>query len=478
MADYRWKPIEKWKGPWQPSTLPEVFAEFRKHLDADSLRAFMERSAREWSIETGQIEGAFDLDRGVTTTLIEEGFNASLINPQANGLSPEHVHAILMDTKDVLNSLFDFVKGQQPLTQYYIRTLHEALMRNVNFYYVYQRDPATGEMIRGQAELQKGSYKENANNPQREDGSVHEYCPPGQARVEAEMARLIELFEEMTAEGAPPIVLSAWLHHAFTQIHPFQDGNGRVARALATLVLIKGGLPPFTVIREMKTRYIHALESADDGNPQPLLDFFESALYRQLFLISNSIRPTPPSELSPNATLDEILNAAEHRLRVQQNRGPVEWESCHALADRYSAIASGGLAIVAHKIAAAQRRLGLLGNESVGTNRLSDSLQDWGAAFWEAWGLSDEDGVSFDIEWWAHQPSAPPAAQISAYCDRSFAKKSGFVAFYVTFKHNEKEDPLPPTFFVNFKDVESPRFQSWLDERLRQAVFRWQSLLG
>ena len=33
---------------------------------------------------------------------------------------------------------------------------------------------------------------------------------------------------------------ATWLHHRFTQIHPFQDGNGRVARALASLVFFAG----------------------------------------------------------------------------------------------------------------------------------------------------------------------------------------------------------------------------------------------
>ena len=37
-----------------------------------------------------------------------------------------------------------------------------------------------------------------------------------------------------------PEVEAAWLHHRFTQIHPFQDGNGRIARALATLIFVKG----------------------------------------------------------------------------------------------------------------------------------------------------------------------------------------------------------------------------------------------
>jgi hypothetical protein len=48
-----------------------------------------ERLAREWSIETGQIEGVYDIDRGTTQTLIERGINADLIPRQPSQKPPE-----------------------------------------------------------------------------------------------------------------------------------------------------------------------------------------------------------------------------------------------------------------------------------------------------------------------------------------------------------------------------------------------------
>lgn len=87
------------------------------------------------------------------------------------------------------------------------------------------------------------------------------------------MEGLIRMYRD--AEPAyPPEVKSAWLHHRFTQIHPFQDGNGRVARALASLVFLREGLFPLVVRESDRPLYIGALESADAGELSPLVSFF------------------------------------------------------------------------------------------------------------------------------------------------------------------------------------------------------------
>ena len=70
-----------------------------------------------------------------------------------------------------------------------------------------------------------------------------------------------------------PLLMATWLHHAFVAIHPFQDGNGRVARMLASLVLIKNGLFPLTVKRGEVGEYYDALNQVDEGIPQPFVDY-------------------------------------------------------------------------------------------------------------------------------------------------------------------------------------------------------------
>ena len=118
--------------------------------------------------------------------------------------------------------------------------------------------------------LLHGDYKKGPNNPTGRGGAIHEYCPPEQ--VASEMGRLIEMHQ--AHEKIAPEVEAAWLHHRFTQIHPFQDGNGRVARALATLVLGKERRFPLVVRSKAKGEYLDALEAADLGDLKPLVSFF------------------------------------------------------------------------------------------------------------------------------------------------------------------------------------------------------------
>ena len=87
------------------------------------------------------------------------------------------------------------------------------------------------------------------------------------------MERLVKLYNE-NENSSPSEVLSAWLHHKFTQIHPFQDGNGRIARAIASLVFLKKGLFPLVIRESDRKEYIGALELADYGDMAPLIKLF------------------------------------------------------------------------------------------------------------------------------------------------------------------------------------------------------------
>src|SRR5581483_11004962 len=102
------------------------------------------------------------------------------------------------------------------------------------------------------------------------DGSMHEYCPP--IHVDSEVEKLLTWLASYTDED--PVIVASWFHHRFTQIHPYQDGNGRVARALTTLILLRADLLPLVVDRDLRINYINALELADQKQLSALAQMF------------------------------------------------------------------------------------------------------------------------------------------------------------------------------------------------------------
>jgi Fic-DOC domain mobile mystery protein B len=74
--------------------------------------------------------------------------------------------------------------------------------------------------------------------------------------------------------------IAARVHHRLTEIHPFPNGNGRVARLLTDVFLVSRSRPRFqwgqgdlSQEGDVRTRYIAALKAADGGEMGPLLEF-------------------------------------------------------------------------------------------------------------------------------------------------------------------------------------------------------------
>lgn len=316
-ARNEWQPITDLPNNWQDlsvselSSLARVWAEQHERLkESQAVKEFNERLRREWSIETGVLERLYTIDRGVTRLLIEQGIDAALIPHGATDDRPAgEIILILQDHREALEGLFDFVASRQPLMISYIRQLHQVITRHQP--YVEGID-MFGNPTR--QELLRGNWKKWPNNPTRPDGSVHEYCPPLQ--VDGEIERLVTLYNSHS--NVPPEVNAAWLHHRFTQIHPFQDGNGRVARALATIVFLQAGWFPLVINRDRRGDYISALEAADRGDLTPLVRLFgqnaKSAFARALDLSEDVLQ----GEKALPGMMERLVSVYQARPRFRQ----------------------------------------------------------------------------------------------------------------------------------------------------------------
>ncbi len=236
-------------------------------IDRRSMDIWLREQRRAFAIETGQIEGLYQLRKGVTETLIAEGFDGVRGAHSVTDIDDTTLKGLLQDQEAALEMLFAHVKDDRPLTPSAIKEWHALLTRH--------QESATGITPSGQRveiPLRRGAWKIRPNNPRRMDGFVHEYCPPVQ--VESEMEQFLAFHDGHKDFNLAPEVEAAWLHHEFVRIHPFQDGNGRISRLLMAFAYAKAGEFPPVIPAENKGAYINALESADEGGFRDLVDYF------------------------------------------------------------------------------------------------------------------------------------------------------------------------------------------------------------
>jgi len=285
--------------------LTSVWHEKKAQLEGSgAYKEFIKKLQREWAIETGIIERLYTWDRGVTEVLIEQGIESSIISHRGGVTQKdaEHIQALIKDQLGIVEGLFGYIKGEEPLSEYFIRGLQAKFTAHQDY-----SDAVTEAGDRVRVTLLKGEYKTLPNNPRRPDGDIHVYCPP--ELTKEEMENMVRMYREAESIYSPE-VRSAWLHHRFTQIHPFQDGNGRVARALASLVFLSEGLFPLVVRESDRTEYIGALEMADAGDLSPLVSFFAR---RQRDSILKAIGLEQQAQQSKYA--DQIISSALELLK-------------------------------------------------------------------------------------------------------------------------------------------------------------------
>lgn len=310
-----WKGIffdEAWKKEGEKSEelkkLDLLYHSWEDFKKSDNLISFLEMIKREHATETGQIEDLYHIDRGLTQTLIEKGFVDTYIERDQTDINPSDLIKLLKSQLESVDMIFQYIKSERSerlLSNHFIKSLHQLLTQ-------YQKTTeainSLGKLV--SVELKKGEYKTHPNNPKRSDGTVYLYCPPEQ--VASEMDKLLNLYYEHE-NSTHPVVLAAWFHHAFTQIHPFQDGNGRMSRLLTSFILIKKGYLLFTVTRDQRTEYIDALEKADKGEYGPFISFVAS---QQISLIEKALNYEEEEKREFTAQIQRITQ----KLKIKQEK--------------------------------------------------------------------------------------------------------------------------------------------------------------
>ena len=349
-VSHRWTPIEDLSEGWEELRREDLHAVHKRWVsdrglihDKQKIQKFQEELALHWAIETGLIERLYTADRGITVQIAKAGLEA-LGQFHARGRISRNARSLITDQREALEMVMDVVGGRRDLTTSWLKELHQRLVLSQST--CEALDPF-GNTV--QNELLKGQWKVQPNNPKRPDGSVHEYCPP--EFVQEELERLFDwhrVHEERLRDA--PEVLAAWLHHRFTQIHPFQDGNGRVARALTAAVFLKAHYLVLVIRDQDRERYLDALESGDAGDLGPLVDLFADVQKADL---NNAIRALREVRGEP------IVSVARSLAQLAKQREKERSEQSTQVMDALVAVAATRLTEAAGEVRHAFEEEGL-----------------------------------------------------------------------------------------------------------------------
>lgn len=251
-------------------------------IGAEQEARVLQKFRLEWNYHSNAIEGN-SLTYGETKAFIMHGLTAKG--------KPFKDYLDIRGHDQVIDVLADIVRSKDELTESVIRELHKILLVEP-----YQSEAITPDGIRTTRLIEIGRYKTAPNHVQTSTGQTHFFASPEE--TPAKMADLVRWYrEERDRRVLHPVTLATTFHYQFVSIHPFDDGNGRMARILMNLILMQSGYLPVVLKLDRKTEYFLALEKADVGEIEDFVVFVAQALIESENMYLRAARGEPIDEL-------------------------------------------------------------------------------------------------------------------------------------------------------------------------------------
>ena len=256
---------------------------FFNGLDKDLCKALLIQLRNLWTHTSTAIEGN-TLTLGETAFVLEEGLTISG--------KPLKDHEEVVGHARAIDLVYDLIQNKTPFTEKELFSLHKAVQTDI-IIDVYK--PV-------------GGWKKEPNSTVAvvdDKQVVFEYGPPGD--IPLLMKSWFELYREIDQSLKPndrqqALLAYVQLHVSFVRIHPFFDGNGRLARLIANVPVLKSGLPPVIISQKQRKQYIDALSAyhfsvgqikagepllPDQDALQPFTAFCEQAWWESLALVED-----------------------------------------------------------------------------------------------------------------------------------------------------------------------------------------------
>lgn len=250
-------------------------------LSAAALRALQKAYDVDLTYSSNAIEGN-TLTLRETAEVIEHGITV--------GGKPLRDHLEAVDHYDALQWMRELAGKDTLLNEDTVKELHRRV--------VFRSQPDIG-----------GRY---STAPRRVAGSNAIF--PNPAKIPALMR---QFGDELTNRDTAPAA-SFEAHYRLVAIHPFADGNGRTARLLMNLLLLRGGYPPVAVQPVQRAEYLDTLEHAsltDDLAP------FQTFMHERLdATLGEYVGALKEAQLGPSFS-DELSRTAERKETQQERNG-------------------------------------------------------------------------------------------------------------------------------------------------------------
>lgn len=277
-----------------------------------SVRKLKEQFAIEMTYNSNAIEGN-KLTLKETFLVINEGLTI-----KGKSLK-DHLEA--KDYYDALNYLYDLIERDKK------QTISETFIRNIQRLVVKETEEESAGKYRTGNVIIGGS----------------DHTPPDASEVPALMDNLMKWAKENKGK-LHRIELSAILHHKLVWIHPFFDGNGRVARLAMNLILMQAGYPLVVILKNDRKKYYETLAKADKGNYLPFVRFIAQAVERSMNMYLKTLLPAragkekflPLSEISKQAPYSEkYLNLLIRQGKIEAHKEKRNWLTSIEAVQRY-----------------------------------------------------------------------------------------------------------------------------------------------
>ena len=226
-------------------------------LPAAAVRRLHEQLTVEWIYNSNAIEGN-TLTLRETQLILETGLTI--------GGKSLREHFEVINHRDAIEYVEALCSGQEPVTLFHVRQIHQLVLTRID-------------------DENAGQYR---SLPVYITGATHR--PPDAWQVPHRMSEWGDWLDD-SALSLHTIERAALAHHRLVSIHPFIDGNGRTARLVMNLLLMREGYPPTIIMQTNRRQYYRILAQADEKNETPLVNFVGRAVERSLTLYLDACTP-------------------------------------------------------------------------------------------------------------------------------------------------------------------------------------------